>query len=264
MARWSRMPSSEREQETSLEGGGLTDAARVGDTVRRTTGPWTPAVQALLRHLDVAGFAGAPRSLGLDPQGREILTWVDGEQVRGYADADLEATGRLVRELHDATASFAPPPGAHWQRMVGAPDGPVICHNDLSPDNMIRAATGLVLIDWDLAAPGTRIWDLAWAAYRCIPLYDDVTCARLAIPVPDRPSRLRLLVDAYGLEPAHRMELLPAIVARLECLITTAQIWATEGRHGWVDVWRDTGGRQWQAGLAYVRSELRSWAPALR
>ena len=60
------------------------------------------------------------------------------------------------------------------------------------------------------------------------------------------------------------MELLPAIVARLECLIATAEAWGTEGRAGWVDVWRDTGGRQWQAGLAYVRRELGSWTPALR
>lgn len=247
-----------------LEGGGLTGAVRVGDTVRRTTGPWTPAVQALLRHLEVRGFAGAPRSLGIDPQGREILTWVEGEQATGYADADLAATGRLVRELHDATAGFAAPPGTTWQRMVGAPDGPVICHNDPSPDNIIRGAGGMVLIDWDLAAPGPRIWDVAWMAYRCVPLYDDLTCERLAIPVPDRPARLRLLADAYALDDAQRAELLPMVVARLECLITTARVWGIEGRRGWADVWRDTGGRQWQAGLAYVRSETRAWAPALR
>ena len=54
------------------------------------------------------------------------------------------------------------------------------------------------------------------------------------------------------------------VVARLECLITTARIWGTEGRRGWVDVWRDTGGRQWQAGLAHVRTEMSAWAPALR
>ena len=133
-----------------------------------------------------------------------MLTWVDGEQFSWYADDDLAASGDLVRELHDATAGFAAPAGALWQRMVGAPaDGPVICHNDLSPDNAIRTPSGLVLVDWDLAAPGTRVWDVAWAAYRWVPLYDDATCARLDIPVPDR-GRLRLLVDAYGLDAADR------------------------------------------------------------
>jgi len=94
-------------------------------------------------------------------------------------------------------------------------------------------------------------------------LYDDATCARLDIPVPDR-GRLRLLVDAYGLDAADRAALVPTVEARIECLIATARTWGTEGRPGWVDVWRDTGGRQWQAGLAYVRSQRGAWAQALR
>jgi hypothetical protein len=257
--------ASDREEETPLEGGGLTGPVRVGDTVRRTAGPWTPAVQALLLHLEAVGFAGAPRSLGTDAQGREVLTWVEGEQSTRYSDDDLAAFGRLVRQLHEVTTGFHAPPGNVWQRMVGAPvGGPVICHNDLSADNAIRTATGLVLIDWDLAAPGTRVWDLAWAAYRWVPLYDDATCARLEIPVPDRPARLRLLGDAYGLDSAERAILLPTVEARLECLIATARTWGPEGRPGWVDVWRDTGGRQWRAGLAYVHGQRSTWEPALR
>jgi hypothetical protein len=254
----------QHEDETRLGGGGLTVATRVGDTVRRTTGPWTPAVQALLRHLEAARFPGAPRSIGIDGQGREILAWVEGEVSSWYADSDLAAFGRIVRELHDVTEGFAAPRGTSWQRMIGAPDGPVICHNDLSPDNVVRAAGGPVIIDWDLAAPGTRIWDLAWAAYRGVPLYDDATCARLGIPVPDRPARLRLLVDAYGLHAADRASLVATVVARLDCLIATARTWAAQGRKGWVEVWRDTGGRQWRAGLAYVRSERNAWEAALR
>lgn len=256
--------ASDREEEAPLEGGGLTGVVRVGDTVRRTAGPWTPAVHALLQHLEVAGFAGSPRSLGTDPQGREVLTWVEGDQFPWYADDDLATFGGLVRELHDVTHGFAAPPGAAWQQMVGAPEGPVICHNDLSADNVIRTAAGLVLVDWDLAAPGPRLWDVAWAAYRWVPLYDDATCARLEIPVPDRSARLRVLADAYGLDAADRAALSPTVEARLECLITTARTWGTEGRPGWVDVWRDTGGRQWQAGLTYVRSQRSAWEQALR
>lgn len=258
------MTGDRTEKATPLEGGGLTEVVRVGDTVRRTAGPWTPAVHALLHHLRASGFPGAPRGHGTDEQGREVLTWVEGEQSGWYADRDLVAFGHLVRELHDATRTLAARADLPWQRMVGAPaDGPVICHNDLSTDNVIRTATGLVLLDWDLAAPGTRLWDLAWAAYRWVPLYDDATCARLDIPVPDR-ARLRLLADAYGLDAADRAALLPTVEARLECLIATARTWAGQGRPGWVDVWRDTGGRQWQAGLAYVRSRRGAWQQVLR
>ena len=107
------------------------------------------------------------------------------------------------------------------------------------------------------------MWDVAWAAYRWVPLYDVATCARLSLPVPDL-GRLRLLVDAYGLEAGDRMALLATLEARLECLIATARTWGSEGRPGWVDVWRDTGGRQWQAGLAYVRSQRDAWERVLR
>ena len=67
------------EKEVSLAHGGVTpEVVRVGDTVRRTAGPHTPAVHALLRHLEAKGFRGAPRALGFDDRGREILSYVDG------------------------------------------------------------------------------------------------------------------------------------------------------------------------------------------
>src|SRR5215208_3533307 len=106
--------------EEPLAGGGLTPVARLGDTVRRATGPWTPAVHALLRHLEAVGFAGAPRVLGIDDRGREILTYVPGGGS-SWSDEELAEAARLVRGYHDATASFAPPEDAEWQVMVGAP-----------------------------------------------------------------------------------------------------------------------------------------------
>ena len=67
--------------EQPLPGGNAGGAVLAGGTVRRPAGPWTPAVHALLRHLEARGFAGAPRVLGLDEQGREILTYLPGETV---------------------------------------------------------------------------------------------------------------------------------------------------------------------------------------
>jgi len=67
--------------EIRLDGGNAGAAVRVGNTVRRATGPWTPAVHALLADLAGKGFAGSPRPLGLDSQGREVLTFLAGETV---------------------------------------------------------------------------------------------------------------------------------------------------------------------------------------
>ena len=67
------------QQEIPLLGGNTSTVVRVGDTVRRNAGPWTPAVHALLRHLERVGFTGAPRALGIDDQGREVLSYLEGE-----------------------------------------------------------------------------------------------------------------------------------------------------------------------------------------
>jgi aminoglycoside phosphotransferase (APT) family kinase protein len=174
---------------------------RVGDTVRRPSGPWTPAIHALLDHLDAAGFAAAPRALGSDSEGREVVTYIEGDVVRpehfGLLESDdaLAEIAQLIRRYHDAVAAFIPPADARWWDLAADPTGAseVVCHNDLAPWNLIRGRDGWTFIDWDLAAPGRRSWDLGWALLSFIPL------------TPDRPledeaivRRLSVFMAAYG------------------------------------------------------------------
>ena len=119
-----------------LPGGRMTSGiVRIGDRVRRPAGPWTPAVHALLAHLAARGFTGAPRPLGFDEQGREVLTFLEGETVGGrkprpawvHAEETLVQVARWMRAYHQAVADFVPPPGAVEalkQYLVLAPDGP--------------------------------------------------------------------------------------------------------------------------------------------
>jgi len=179
-------------------------AERVGDTVRRRTGRWTPSVHALLRHLEAVGFEGAPRVLGFDEHGREVLTYLPSEAT-SRRDAPkslraLEALGRLLRRYHDAAASFAPPPDAQW-RLGRAPEpGTVVCHNDVNPGNLVyRDGLPYALIDWDLAGPARPVEDLARAAILFCPLLPDETCRAWGYRrPPDRARRLRALARAYG------------------------------------------------------------------
>ena len=90
-------------------GGNVSSVSRVGDTVRRRSGPTTPAVHALLRHVRAAGFGQAPQPLGFDEEGREILTFVEGEVWHDplpdvvWLDRTLTDAASLLRRLHDAT-----------------------------------------------------------------------------------------------------------------------------------------------------------------
>ncbi len=112
--------------------GGHTHAeiVRVGDTVRRPTGHWTPGVHALLRHLEARGYEGAPRVLGLDDQGRETLTYVPGAVVwpEHFAlvqtETALAEVAVTIRRYHDAVADFEPPCDSTWAENGSDPRGP--------------------------------------------------------------------------------------------------------------------------------------------
>jgi Phosphotransferase enzyme family len=158
--------------EVPLGGGNMSEGVvRAGGTVRRPAGPWTPAVHALLAYLHDAGFRGAPRPLGIDGEGREVLTFMPGTVAwPGHfhlldADGQLRRAGRLIRGLHDAVAGFDPPPGARWQALMPADGDEIIAHNDLAPWNLVIGGSQWAFIDWDTAAPGTRLWDLAYAMH---------------------------------------------------------------------------------------------------
>lgn len=214
--------------------GAVSTVIRVGATVRRGVGPWTPAVHALLGHLERAGFDGAPRARGYDPRGREILSFIDGNVAPGptpaaYPDATLFALGRLIHRLHAATAGCSLPADVRWHHppvtdlpgMSGAPL--VVCHNDLSPGNTVLASPGgrpIACIDWDLASPAPPVWDLAQAAWQFVPLVPDATCAAHGWPTPpDRLGRLRTLLDGYGpdnLSDAARHHFAALVALRIE------------------------------------------------
>ena len=130
--------------EEPLAGGNVSaGVVRVGDTVRRPAGPWTPAVHALLTYLRAAGFDGAPEPLGLDDKGREVLRFIPGTVAWGEGfrllqpASELARAGRLIRDFHDAVTGFAPPSDAHWQVGIPPDRAEIIAHHDLAPWNLV-------------------------------------------------------------------------------------------------------------------------------
>lgn len=195
------------EEEILLSGGNVTPVVRIGDTVHRMMNAWSPAVHDLLRYLELQGFTGAPRFLGIDAQGREVLTFIPGEMgdypLKSYiwSDEVLVEVARLLRRFHDITASYAAPEGANWQfTFPEVHRHEVICHNDVAPYNMVFASgKPVALIDFDTAGPGPRIWDVAYAAYRFVPISyaTDMQAQGLAKPAL-QARRLRLFCETYG------------------------------------------------------------------
>lgn len=249
---WSEDPADAGAPEVPLLGGDVTEGlVRVGATVRRPVGRNAPFRHALLRHLEAVGFDGAPRYLGIDAAGREVLSYVEGDVAltpypAWVADEDrLASVGRLLRRYDDAAAGFTPPPGAAFvppEEPAGLPPGPDVepelaGHLDITQENLVfRSGAAAALIDFDLARPAGRVDELYNAMLYWAPLNEpqDVDPALRGL---DTPRRCRILADAYGMSDRDRGRLVEVAVLR------TRRTWhlmkhraETEGG-GWKRMW---------------------------
>jgi Ser/Thr protein kinase RdoA (MazF antagonist) len=215
-------------EETALPAGRMTAGlTRRGGSVLRPLGPWSESVHEYLRYLAAAGFDAAPRVLGVR-DGREELTYLDGEVAadpswqpgRGHrlpefarSEEALVAAGRLVRRLHVASRGFVPRHVEYRFHPHPPRPGELICHGDLGPWNTVyRDGLPVAFIDWDAAGPREPLLDLAAAAKAFVPLVPERQLREAGFdPPPDLGARLRLFVDAYGLEADRRREILPAL-----------------------------------------------------
>ena len=210
--------------EEPLAGGNVGGAVRVGGTVRRATGPWTPAVHALLDHLR-SRLACVPRVFGYDERGREVLSYLPGRVVD--KDTETLSAGQIVslvrwtRAFHEAVAGFSH--GGPW-RFFPVEEPTLIGHNDIAPYNACFDGDDLVgVFDWDLAGPTTPLFELAFIAWNCVPLWRDVGADAAA-------ARLRLIAATYGGLDAH--QILRAVPARIQIMLDGIPVAAAAGDPG--------------------------------
>ena len=215
---------------------------RVGDTVVRPTAPCWRATHALLDHLAAVGFDGAPRVLAAGPV-TETLTYIDGRAgvpplaEDTLTDTALVSVADLVRRYHLAAASFDPS-GYQWPRPIPARFRTgLVSHNDVHPANLVFLdGRAVALIDFDLAGPGSAIWDFAAAARYWAPLQDDqdITDSRRGRAL----ERFRIFLHASGLRRADRRRVAEAVVANHDWTYAIVTEAAAAGHQGFADHWR--------------------------
>ncbi|MFC3996918.1 phosphotransferase [Nocardiopsis sediminis] len=204
-----------------LAGGAFADAVRIGATVRRTPPPGLGYVRRLLALL--GDWPGAPRDLGTDAEGRQVLEYIDGYAAFGAdavaaaaTPAALKRVGELTRAFHDRTAGTPLAEGAE-----------VACHNDLNPKNTVYRDTPegplpLAFIDWDLAAPGRRLDDIGHACWHYLALGP-----HRRGPVAEAAAGIGAICDGYGL--TDRTGVVGAVAAIQERTATGIEAEAAEG-----------------------------------
>jgi thiamine kinase-like enzyme len=222
------------DQEVPLSGGNMSEVVKSGNAVRRTATSASATIQKLLTHLRKSGVDWVPEPLGLDESGREVLSYIEGDPVAGVPPAwfwnkDLlvDAAKRL-RQLHDASTSFDRAL-AVWNWEPASPEE-VIVHRDFAPYNCIfREERFVGLIDFDLCAPGPRIWDIAYTAYRFVPLMPQRQAGMeeswSASPFDQETmiQRLEVFLASYGSAPQQSAfsaeEVIAAAITRLAAMI---------------------------------------------
>ncbi|MET8156851.1 phosphotransferase [Sphaerisporangium sp. NPDC005289] len=232
--------------------GGPSHVIRSGHTVKRAARPWTGTVHALLRHLADAGFTGCPQVVGdgFDADGNEVLTYIEGTIVhpQGWSDEAIWQVGRLLRDLHNATAGFRPPPDAAWQPWWMHRTGPdsVIGHCDAGPwHTVVRDGQPVAFIDWTLAGPVDRLDEVVAAAWWHARLHDDDVAELNNLPdAATRARQLRLFLDGYELPAAERNGLVVRMIefAIRDCAAEAAQAQITPDSTNpaplWALAWR--------------------------
>ncbi|MTH54828.1 phosphotransferase [Bacillus mangrovi] len=262
---------SQNDREKYLTGGNVSGVYKVGDTVRREQKPGSHRIHALLNHLEMKSVEGVPRFLGIDGKDREILSFIEGEagnyplKTYMWSDEALKEIAGMLRTYHDAISDF--PIDQGWQPIDNTPKPlEVICHNDFAIYNLIfNEGVPAGIIDFDMAAPGPRIWDIAYTLYTCVPLSRLYHKESGEAVYYDRKKddvlikkRVDLFFDSYGME-GMKKGILEMVLLRVEGLCKTMQRKAKEGDAAFQKMIDEGHYDHYQEDLRFIREHGREW-----
>jgi hypothetical protein len=232
--------------------GNVGGVVRIGAKVHRPTGPWTPAVHALLHHL-ADRVPLVPTVYGLDDVGREVLSYAEGRVESVLNDAQLVDLVAWTHRFHEAVAGFDHP--GPW-RYFPIPDATLIGHNDIAAYNVCFDGDRLAgVFDWDLAGPTNPLQELAFIAWNGVPMWAELEPAEAA-------RRLHLIADTYG-GPTAR-QIVRAVVPRIELMIAGIAARAAAGDAGMRNLVANGEQERDQATLTRLRPRISAIVAALR
>lgn len=258
------------DNEERLKGGNVSEVYRSGDTVRRKLKPDSTKIHRLLKHLEMKGFYYAPRFLGIDEKGREILSFIEGEAGNDplkeymWSDDVLKEIARMLRLYHDTVEDF--PLSNDWIPIDNTPNNmEVLCHNDFARYNIIFDQERPVgIIDFDVAGPGPRLWDIVYTLYTCVPLSrfwisetGEKTYYNSSQDANRIKQRVQLFFESYGEEMNE--DYLDMLLLRIEGLCKTIIRKAQEGDINFEKMIKDGHLEHYQKDMNFIRKHGKEW-----
>ncbi|WP_088043392.1 phosphotransferase [Bacillus sp. EAC] len=261
---------SNHENEEMLSGGNVSNVYRSGDTVRRDLKSDSLKIHKLLKHLENKGFSYAPKFIGIDDKGREILSFIEGEAgnypLKEYMWSDdvLIEIAKMLRLYHDSVSDFSF--DDNWQSIDNTPhQNEVLCHNDFAIYNIIfNNERPIGIIDFDVAGPGPRLWDIAYTLYTCVPLsrfYQSEAGEKVYYNSSQHANkfkqRIALFFESYGEEIEGN--LLEMVLLRLEGICKTITRIASEGDVAFQKMIDEGHLEHYQNDIKFIREYGKEW-----
>ncbi|MEF2965851.1 aminoglycoside phosphotransferase family protein [Paenibacillus sp. M1] len=260
-------------REEALSGGNINNVVRVGETVRRNAKP-NPFVHELLKYLEKIGYPYSPRYMGTDEKGREILSFIDGvvsgndyPEIDRYmwSDEVLAELAKLLRSYHDATLGFKtsiksineyPEPSLHE----------IVCHNDAALYNIVfKEQRPIGIIDFDMAGPGPRIWDIAYTLYTCVPLssFSPGENDRVVVDysreshAASRRKRIEIFFNSYGIQAPS--DLKQWVISRINYMCTTLSDRAATGEAAFIRLVEEGHLAHYENEVRFLEQHFNDW-----
>lgn len=258
------------EEEEVLTGGNVSNVYRSGNTVRRELKSGSDKIHRILKHLENKGFSYAPKFLGIDEKGREVLSFIEGEAgnypLKQYMWSDdvLIEIGKMLRLYHDSVSDFSFDDS--WKSIDNTPKPfEILCHNDFAIYNIIfYDERPIGIIDFDVAAPGPRLWDIAYTLYTCVPLsrfYLSETGEKIYYNSSQHAQhinqRVKLFFDSYGEEAEE--DYLEMVLLRVEGLCKTIIRKAREGDIAFQKMIDEGHLEHYQNDIKFIREHRKEW-----
>ncbi|WP_315795400.1 aminoglycoside phosphotransferase family protein [Paenibacillus sp. BIC5C1] len=263
------------DHEEVLHGGNVNKVVKVGSTVRRDAIP-NPYVYELLKHLEKMGYAHSPRYLGVDEQGREILSYLDGvvpgknyPEIESYmwSDETLHKVAKLLKSYHDATVDFVTTTVSLNNCPKVSTKEEVVCHNDFALYNVVfkdRFPVGI--IDFDMAGPGPRLWDIVYSLYTSVPLagFSPGKDEREVVPynkqdhASERKRRIALFFNAYGMDVP--TDLKEWVISRIHFMCTTLSDRAASGETAFIKMVEEGHLAHYEKEVRFLEKHFGDWS----
>ena len=261
---------ADHSKEKLLAGGNVSEVYLNGNTVRRIIKPNSSRIHLLLNHLEIKRFHQAPKFQGIDEKGREILSYIKGEAgnypLKKYmwSDEVLVEIARMLRTYHDAVSDFSF--DKNWQAIDHTPEPyEIICHNDFAIYNIIfQNEKPIGVIDFDVAAPGPKLWDVAYTMYTCVPLsrFYLNESGKKVLYEPSKHAnhlkrRLIIFLESYGIEFDRRI--LDMVLLRLEGVCATIIRKANEGDTAFQKMMEEGHLEHYRKDIKFIKEHRADW-----